>query len=133
MYHYFVVLTTGFFVWGLIYSVQAPFYADEALRRGASLSQVQIIISKFGYLYMCVVFLSFQSGLVFGVVHLSAFIASSLMSIFGYRFSVRTMSFLGAIFQGVTVIAFGMLEFTDDVAMFLTLSYGLRLVGKFYF
>ena len=77
-------------------------------------------------------FHSFQSGLVFGVVHLSAFIASSLMSIFGYRFSVRTMSFLGAIFQGVTVIAFGMLEFTDDVVLFLTLSYGLRLVGKLY-
>ena len=31
---------TGYAVWGLIYSVQAPFYADEALRRGANLSQV---------------------------------------------------------------------------------------------
>ena len=29
-----------YFVWGLIYSVQAPFYPDEALKRGADLSQV---------------------------------------------------------------------------------------------
>ena len=69
---------------------------------------------------------NFQSGLVFGIVHLSGFVAASLMSIVGDRFSVRTMAFLGAFLQGVAVMAFGMLEFTEDVVLFLTLSYLLR-------
>ena len=34
----------GFFVWGLIYSGQNIFYTDEALRRGANLSEVCIIL-----------------------------------------------------------------------------------------
>ena len=32
---------TGFLVWGLVCSVQAPFYTNEALKRGANLSQVE--------------------------------------------------------------------------------------------
>ena len=72
----------------------------------------------------------FQSGFVFGIVHLSGFISASLMSIFGERFSIRTMSFLGTFFQGLTVLGFGMLEFVENVDLFLSLSYLLRLVRK---
>ena len=72
---------------------------------------------------MCV---QFQSGLVFGIVHLSGFISASVMSMIGDRFSVRTMAFLSAFLQGIAVMAFGMLEFTEDVFLFLTLSYLLR-------
>ena len=32
---------TGFLVWGLVCSVQAQFYTNEALKRGANLSQVE--------------------------------------------------------------------------------------------
>ena len=39
-----IIVVTGYLVWGLIYSVQAPFYADEALSRGANLSQVMSVI-----------------------------------------------------------------------------------------
>ena len=38
----------GYLVWGFIYSVQAPFYADEALSRGANLSQVMSVIIFLG-------------------------------------------------------------------------------------
>ena len=72
----------------------------------------------------------FQSGFVFGIVHLSGFISASLMSVFGERFSVRTMSFLGAFLQGLAVFGFGMLEFVENVDLFLSLSYLLRLVKK---
>ena len=34
---------TGFLVWGLVCSVQAPFYTNEALKRGANLSQVEFL------------------------------------------------------------------------------------------
>ena len=72
----------------------------------------------------------FQSGFVFGIVHLSGFISASLMSIFGEKFSVRTLSFLGAFLQGLSVLGFGMLEFVENVDLFLSLSYLLRLVRK---
>ena len=38
---YLTFIYTGFLVWGLVYSVQAPFYTNEALKRGANLSQVE--------------------------------------------------------------------------------------------
>ena len=37
----YTLSNTGFLVWGLVYSVQAPFYTNEALKRGATLSQVE--------------------------------------------------------------------------------------------
>ena len=52
------------------------------------------------------------------------------MSIFGEKFSVRTLSFLGAFLQGLSVLGFGMLEFVENVDLFLSLSYLLRLVRK---
>ena len=68
--------------------------------------------------------------MVFGIINLSGFITASLLSIFGERFSVRTMSFLGAFLQGWTFLVFGMLEYVENVVLFLSLSYLLRLVRK---
>ena len=51
---------------------------------------------------------------------------SSVMSIVGSNFSYRTMAFIGTFTLGVEVVAFGMLQFTDDAVIFLTLSYLLR-------
>ena len=36
------------------------------------------------------------------------------------------MAFLGSSTQGIAVIVFGMIEYTDDKVVFLTLSYTLR-------
>ena len=68
----------------------------------------------------------FQSGFVFGIGPLAAFLMSSVMSIVGSNFSYRTMAFIGTFTLGVEVVAFGMLQFTDDAVIFLTLSYLLR-------
>ena len=67
-----------------------------------------------------------QSGLVFGIRQLAAFLTASLMSVVGSHFCYRTMAFLGAFTLGVEVVTFGMLEFTDDAVIFLTASYLLR-------
>ena len=114
----------GFFVWGLIYSGQNIFYTDEALRRGANLSEVCIIL----FFTFCrwMYYADFQVGFVFGLVHISGFISASVISIVGDRFSFRKMSFFGAFGQGIAVMAFGMLDFTEEADIFVTLSYLLR-------
>ena len=65
-------------------------------------------------------------GFVFGLVHISGFISASVISIVGDKFNSRKMSFFGAFVQGMAVVAFGMLDFTEDAHIFLTLSYLLR-------
>ena len=35
-----IIKSTGYFVWGSIFSVQASFYPTEALKRGVNLAQV---------------------------------------------------------------------------------------------
>ena len=70
-----------------------------------------------------------QSGLVFGVLKLSGFVTATIYSFIGHKFSSRTMAFLGSSTQGIAVIVFGMIEYTDDKVVFLTLSYTLRYSG----
>ena len=41
-----IFIYTGFLVWGLVYSIQAPFYTNEALKRGANLSQVEFDLAS---------------------------------------------------------------------------------------
>ena len=68
----------------------------------------------------------FQVGFVFGLVHISGFISATVISIVGDKFSFRKMSFLGAFGQATAVMAFGMLDFTEEADIFVTLSYLLR-------
>ena len=75
---------------------------------------------------------NFQSGFVFGIEFLAAFLMSSVMSLIGSKFSYRTLAVLGTFTLGVEVIAFGMLELTDDAVIFLTLSYIIRLEIVYY-
>ena len=118
-------------MWGLIYSVQAPFYPREALKRGANISQVYIQLIKLLLTPMYETN-NHQSGLVFGMLHLSGFIASSVFGIVGHKFSSRNMAFLGSLMQGVSVLLFSMLELFDDKATFLTMSFLLRHVMHNY-
>ena len=67
-----------------------------------------------------------QSGLVFGILKLSGFVTATIYSLIGHKFSSRTMAFLGSSTQGIAVMIFGMIEYTDDKVVFLTLSYALR-------
>ena len=67
-----------------------------------------------------------QSGLVFGILKLSGFLTGSIYSIIGHKFSSRNMAFLGSVTQGISVLLFVMIEYTNDKVIFLTLSYILR-------
>ena len=67
-----------------------------------------------------------QSGLVFGILKLSGFVTATIYSFIGHKFSSRTMAFLGSSTQGIAVMIFGMIEYTNDKVVFLTLSYTLR-------
>ena len=67
-----------------------------------------------------------QSGLVFGILKLSGFVTATIYSLVGHKFNSRTMAFLGSSTQGISVLVFGMIEYTEDKVVFLTLSYTLR-------
>ena len=68
----------------------------------------------------------FQSGLVFGIPHISGFVAACAFSLVGHKFSSRIMAFLGSFMHGLSAILFGLLQYTDDTVVFLALSYLLR-------
>ena len=69
-----------------------------------------------------------QSGLVFGMVQLSGFIASSAFGIAGHKFNPRNMSLLSSFMQGLAVLIFGTLELIHDKSIFLSVSLILRNV-----
>ena len=73
-----------------------------------------------------------QSGLVFGMVHLSGFITSSAFGIAGHKFNPRNMALLGAFMQGLAVLIFGILELINEKSIFLSLSFILRNVQNNY-
>ena len=69
-----------------------------------------------------------QSGLVFGMVHLSGFITSSVFSIVGHKFNPRNMALLGSFIQGLAVLIFGILVLIENKSIFLSISFILRNV-----
>ena len=69
---------------------------------------------------------NYQSGLVFGALQLSGFVTASAFGLVGHKFSSRSMAFMGSFLQAIAVLLFGMLEYTGDTVVFLTLSYLLR-------
>ena len=75
---------------------------------------------------MPISYLYLQSGLVFGILKLSGFVTATIFSLVGHKFNSRTMAFLGSSTQGISVLVFGMIEYTEDKVVFLTLSYTLR-------
>ena len=63
---------------------------------------------------------------MFGILQLSGFVAATAFSVVGHTLSSRNMAFLGSFTQGVAVLLFGMLEFSEDKVVFLSFSYLLR-------
>ena len=72
----------AYFVWGLMFSIQPPFYPKEAEAKGATPSQVRITrpIIAWSLVRKCKLF---QYGFVFGIVHLAAFISAPIFAHFG--------------------------------------------------
>ncbi len=68
-----------------------------------------------------------QYGFVFGISHLAAFFVAPLVGMYGSLVGARLLLAIGMItlsFSGG--IAFGLLDYVQDVGAFLGLSYTLR-------
>lgn len=94
--------------WGFVGSMQAPFFPIEAERKGATPSQFSPI---------------------FGFIHLATVVTSPFMA------KVITRVGLGKVFKlslgliFVAAISFGCLTYVDDLVLFLTLAYFLRILA----
>ena len=111
--------------WGALVSVQAPFYPEEARKKGATVTQVST-----AYQYLLLIFMNLlvflQSGLSFSCVFISAFLTSVILTIIGGKLNVRKLAIASAILQGLVAMCFGPLEFVMELETFLALSYTLR-------
>ena len=88
------------------------------------------ILSTIKWLFMNIE-LILQSGLVFGMVHLSGFITSLAFGIVGHKFNPRNTALLGSFIQGLAVMIFGILELINEKSIFLSLSFLLRNVDSY--
>ena len=93
--------------WGLLISLQPPFYPQEAEKRGATPSQY---------------------GFVFGIASFAAFIFSPIFGKYGAQMGVNLVYNSGAFIQAFCGIAFGLLIYLDSLTAFLSLSYFLRFL-----
>ena len=91
--------------WGLLLSLQPPFYPLEAEKKGATPSQY---------------------GFVFGIANLAAFIFAPIFGKFGAQIGPKLLYNVGAFTQGFVGVSFGFLKYVQDAAPFLGLSYFLR-------
>ena len=94
--------------WGIVGSMQAPFFPIEAEKKGATPSQFSPI---------------------FGFIHLATAVTSPFMA------KVITRVGLGNVFKlslgliFVAAISFGCLTYVDDLILFLVLAYFLRILA----
>eukprot|EP00095_Tigriopus_kingsejongensis_P010457 snap_masked-scaffold1863_size26100-processed-gene-0.1 protein:Tk10457 transcript:snap_masked-scaffold1863_size26100-processed-gene-0.1-mRNA-1 annotation:"chromaffin granule amine" len=102
-----ICVATSCIDWGIIFSVQPAFYPQEAEKHGATPSQY---------------------GFVFGIVHLAAFLSAPVFAKYGNRIGPKLLYNTGALVQGVQAICFGFLVYAENTAVFLGLSYLLRMV-----
>ena len=93
--------------WGLLFSIQPPFYSSEAEKKGATPAQY---------------------GFVFGIIHLAAFIAAPIFGRFGPKLGPKRVYNIGGFSQGAIGIVFGFLHYVDNIGAFLGLSYLLRFL-----
>ena len=93
--------------WGLLLSLQPPFYPSEAEKKGATPSQY---------------------GFVFGIANLAAFLFAPFFGRYGSKIGPKILYNFGAFTQGFVGITFGFLVYIENAGAFLGLSYLLRLV-----
>ena len=101
------VVSLAYIIWGICGSLLPPFFPNEAMSKGASIS---------------------QSGFVFGVFSLAGFISSPLFGKYGGMVSPRFVYIPGAFVIAVCTLVFGALHLIDNLTVFLCLSYFLRIL-----
>ena len=98
--------------WGLLLSLQPPFYPSEAEKKGATPSQY---------------------GFVFGIANLAAFLFAPFFGRYGSKIGPKILYNFGAFTQGFVGITFGFLVYIENAGAFLGLSYLLRFVKCSFF
>jgi len=101
-----VLVCAVYLTWGLTDSIQAPFYPIEADAKGANPAEY---------------------GAVFGIIHLSMFLAGPLFGKYMSNIGVYRVFIFGVLGTAVCGCAFGFLTYVNDTWAFLGLSYGLRI------
>ena len=72
-------------------------------------------------------FISYKKyGFVFGIANLAAFISAPFFGVYGTKIGAKILYNFGALLQALAGIAFAFLEYVDNTAAFLGLSYLLR-------
>ena len=94
--------------WGIVGSMQAPFFPIEAEKRGASPSQFSPI---------------------FGFIHLATAVTSPFMAKVITRVGLGNVFKLSLSLIFMAAISFGCLTYVDDLVLFLTLAYVLRILA----
>ena len=74
----------AFLAWGLMFSIQPPFYPKEAEAKGATPSQVRILVIYLYNVHQWNLNKLFQYGFVFGIIHLGAFISALIFAQIGH-------------------------------------------------
>ena len=69
-----------------------------------------------------------QYGFVFGIYNLAAFIAALFFGRYGSQIGPKLLYNTGAFGKALAGLSFGFLDYIDDTATFLGMSYVLRLL-----
>ena len=93
--------------WGLVASIQAPFFPIEASIKGATATQF---------------------GGVFGIIHLAIFFTSPIMGKLVAKLGLGNIFKFGIFLSSLCALAFGFLTYVDNTLIFLLLAYLLRLL-----
>ena len=95
-------------IWGVCAALLPPFFPTEAKSKGATES---------------------HAGLIFGIYSLVGCIASPLFGKYGSNFSPGFLYIPGAIIQAISTLSFGVLHYIDNLGLFLSLAYMLRMIS----
>ena len=101
-----LVVAFVFLAWGVCAALLPPFFPLEAKQKGASIS---------------------QSGSVFGIYGLSAFLTSPLIAKYGSKMNPAYVYIPGSAIQAVCTLLFGVLAYIEHLWLFLTMAHILRM------
>ena len=103
-----ITVASAYTIWGITGSLLPPFFPTEAESKGADTS---------------------QSGFVFGIYSLVGFISSPLFGKYGSKFSPGLLYNPSAFVLSACTLAFGYLSYIEDLTLFLSLAYILRIIS----
>ena len=101
-----MVVSFVFCTWGVCAALLPPFFPSEAKLKGVSIS---------------------QSGSVFGIYGLSAFLTSPLFAKYGSKMNPAYIYIPGSAIQAACTLLFGTLHYIENLWLFLTIAHVLRM------